>query len=258
MSALRKLQKDFMEYLTDSVPAIIDNVIDQGNIDRDTRLNIYQNAYNVRLKDCIETDHPVLGLYLGDDLFDQMVKGYIGQHPSHYPSLRQFCDQLPDYLRQNEPFQSVPIIAEIATFERILMYAFDAADCHTATEEDLKSLPTEDWPEMKLVFHPSVQVFEGQWNSVECWQALKNEESPPEARKQQTYWIIWRDKERLTQYRNLGVDGYVLYQCFVDHYTLADACELLKEHLPEDQIVLSSVNHLQSWFSLGMVSSLEI
>jgi hypothetical protein len=258
MSELRKLQQDFTQYLTDNAIAIIDKVVDQGNIDRSTRLNIYQNAYNIRLKNCIETDHPMLGLYLGDDLFDQMVTGYIEHYPSHYPSLRQFCDHLPDYLTQHEPFKSFPIIAEIASFERRLMQAFDAADSDTATESELQNLHTEDWPEMKLDFHPSLQIFETHWNSVECWQALKNEEIPPESKKQQAYWIIWRDRERLTQYRNLTVDGFVLYQCFREHYTFADACELLKEHLPEDQIGLSSVNHLQSWFSLGIIRSLEI
>lgn len=258
MTELRKLQQDFTKYLVNSDTDIINQVIEQGNVDRTTRLNIYQNAYNIRLKSCIETDHEMLGLYLGDELFDQMVAEYIRDYPSHYPSLRQFGDQLPEYLRQNEPFKSVPIIAEIAMFERMLMTAFDAADSETCTETELTALPMEQWPDMMLTFHPSVQVFETHWNSVECWQALKNEGTPPEAQQQTAYWIIWRDKERLTQYRNLGVDGFVLYQCFRDHYTFADACELLKEHLPEDQIGMASINHLQAWFNLGIVRSLNV
>ena len=258
MTALRKLQQNFAHYLTDNAGAIIDNIAEQGNIDRASRLNIYQNAYHVRLRECIETDHPILGLYLGDDLFEQMVSSYIRQHPSQYRSLRQFADRLPDYLTKNEPFRSHPIIAEIAAFERRLMDAFDAADCSTATLTDLQSLPAEQWPEMKLAFHPSLQLFESQWNSVECWKALKHEQTPPDACRQQAWWFIWRDRERLTQYRNLTVDGFVLYQCFRDHYTLADACELLKEHLPEEQIGQACLNHLQNWFELGMVSSLNI
>ena len=258
MSELRKLQQDFASYLTDSTTAIIDKVVGQGNVDKTTRLNIYQNAYNIRLKSCIETDHEILGLYLGDDLFDQMVNGYIKNYPSHYSSLRQFGDELPRYLSQNEPFNSHPIIAEIALFERELMNAFDAADSMTSTEKELKDLSAGQWPEMLLDFHPSVRVFETHWNSVECWQALKNETTPPEALEQQAYWIIWRDKDRLTQYRNLGVDGFVLYQCFRDQYSFADACDLLKEHLPEDQIGLASVSHLQAWFNLGMIRSLDV
>lgn len=257
VSELRKLQEDFLTYLTGNTTAIVENVIDQGKIDRQTRLGIYQNAYNVRLKNCIEIDHPMLGLYLGDDLFDLMVTGYIQQHPSRYPSLRQYCNHLPDYLRRNEPFKSYPIIAEIAEFERRLIDAFDAADSCRATETELQSLPAESWPEMKLAFHPSVRVFEAHWNSVECWQALKNEMTPPEARKEEVWWIIWRNRERLTQYRSLAVDGFVLYQCFKDHYTFSDACELLREHLPENQISLASVNHLQSWSSLGIIEAFK-
>jgi hypothetical protein len=254
---LRKLQEDFLAYLIGNGSAIMDNVVEQGDIDRKTRLDIYQNAYNVRLKNCVETDHPMLGLYLGDNLFDQMVKGYIQQHPSCYRSLRQFCNHLPDYLSRTEPFKSHPIIAEIAQFERRLLDAFDAADSNSATETELQRLPTEQWPEMKLTFHPSVYVFEAQWNSVECWQALKNEMIPPEARREESWWIIWRNSERLTQYCSLSVDGFVIYQCFKDHYTFADACELLTEHLPENQIALASVKHLESWFSLGIIESIQ-
>ena len=256
VSELRKLQENFLEYLTESADTIIEDVVDQGNIDRKTRLDIYQNAYNVRLENCIETDHPILGLYLGDNLFRQMVTAYIRQYPSHCPSLRQFCDQLPEFLAKNSPFKSFPVISEIAAFERRLMDAFDAADSCRCRETDLRNLPTEKWPDMKLLFHPGVQVFEAHWNSVECWQALKNEKKPPEACEQRTWWIIWRNRERLTQYRSLTVDGFVLYQCFRDHYTFADACELLKEHLPEDQIGPASVNHLMTWFSLGMIESI--
>ena len=255
MTALRRLQRDFAHYLTTSAGAIFDSVVEQGSIDKATRLHIYQNAYNVRLKDCIETDHPVLGLYLGDQLFEQMVTGYIRQYPSRHRSLRQFGEQLPDYLTRNEPFRSHPVIAEIATFERLLMDAFDAADCPSAMLADLQNLPAEDWPAMRLGFHPSLQVFEARWNSVECWRALKDEQTPPDARRQQAWWMVWRDRERLTQYRHLSEDGFVLYQCFRDHYTFADACELLTEYLPEDQIGLATVDHLQGWFELGLIRS---
>lgn len=253
---LRKLQQEFTHYLTGDSGDVIDYVAEQGNIDRKARLAIYQNAYHVRLRECIETDHPILGRYLGDELFEQMVTGYIRQHPSRYPSLRHFAGLLPDYLTETEPFRSHPIIAEIAAFERRLLDAFDAADSEPAAPEDLQKVPAAAWPAMRLAFHPSTQAFETQWNSVECWRALKNDQAPPDPLRQQNWWIIWRDRQRLTQYRHLGVDGFVLYQCFHDDYTLADACELLTEHLPEEQIGMVTLNHLQTWFSLGIVDSI--
>lgn len=256
MSELRKLQEDFLGYLTGNVDAIMDNVVKQGNIDRKTRLDIYRNAYTARLEDCIETDHPMLGLYLGDDLFKQLSEGYIRRHPSHYTSLRQFCDHLPDYLKENEPFSSYPVTAEIAAFERKLMDAFDAADGDRAMLADLQNLPAEKWPKMKLAFHPSVQLYEARWNSVECWQALKNGREPPEAQEQQAWWLIWRNSDRLTQYRSISIDGFILYRCFKDQYTFADACELLREHLPENLIGPTSVDYLSAWFNLGIIGSI--
>lgn len=185
MIGLRKLQRDFAQYLTADAGPLIDSVAEQGNIDRATRLNIYQNAYHVRLRECIETDHPMLGLYLGDELFEQMIMGYIRRHPSRYPSLRQFGMRLPEFLAQTWPFCSHPIIAEIASFERRLMDAFDAADSSLATLGDLQKLPAEQWPDLRLAFHPSLGLFEARWNSVESWRALKHEQTPPEARRQQ-------------------------------------------------------------------------
>ena len=257
MTALRRLQQDFADYLTTGSTAVIDKVVAQGNVDRSIRLQIYQNAYNVRLRNCIETDHPMLGLYLGDDLFELMVTGYIRQYPSHYPSLRHFANRLPEYLQVNEPFRSHPVIAEIASFERRLMDAFDAPDAATATTVELQQLPAQQWPRMRLGFHPSLQLFTTDWNSVECWQALKNESTPPGPHQQQACWFIWRDRERLTQYRNLSTDALVLYNCFKDDYTLADACELLKEHLPQEHIGPATVDHLLSWFELGIIGSIN-
>ncbi len=128
MPKLKELQDHFSNYLLSINDDIADLVIDQGALDRYSRLDIYKNAYIVRLTKCIESDHPILSVYLGDELFENLANGYVAEHPSIYTSLRQYGDHLPDYLSQHEPFKSVPILTEMATFERRMMSAFDAAD----------------------------------------------------------------------------------------------------------------------------------
>ena len=118
--SLRQLQHAFMDYLnTGETASLQPQIVAQGKVATDTRMAIYRNAYRIRLTETIETDHEVLGLYLGDDLFDQMARGYIQQHPSTVPSLRDFCDALPAFLTQQMPFSEHPILADIAAFERI-------------------------------------------------------------------------------------------------------------------------------------------
>ena len=82
MSALRDLQLGFMSFLQAQDGDFSDLVIGDETLDTATRLEIYRNAYTTRLKKSIETDHPVLGVYLGDDLFDRLVSGYIALYPS--------------------------------------------------------------------------------------------------------------------------------------------------------------------------------
>ena len=78
---LASLQQQLINYLVDDDPSVTDKIMEQitehGNITRDVRLHIYKNAYQARLKETIDNDHQMLGFFLGDDLFDQMVSGYI-------------------------------------------------------------------------------------------------------------------------------------------------------------------------------------
>lgn len=247
-----------MQYLAHSHSDIIHHIADQGSVDKNKRMNIYRNAYFMRLKETIENDYEQLGFYLGDDLFDEMAKGYIQQHPSHYTSLRNFCDNLPAYLRQTEPFKSNLIITEIAQFESLLIDTFDTEDSDTVNEQELQALAAECWPGLRLTFHPSVTLFRSSWNSVESWQAIKDKKAPPVAMEQDVDWLIWRDTELITQYCSLGVEGLILYNCFNDSYCFAEACELLLEHLPEEQIAGCAVEHLKKWLGTGIVASYSV
>lgn len=258
VSTLRRLQKNFVRYLTHHDPNIINDIVEQGSIDKETRMNIYQNAYVMRLKETIEQDYENLGFYLGDDLFDEMVNGYINQCPSQYTSLRNYCDNLPGYLEQTEPFKSNPIIAEIAQFESLLIDTFDTEDSDVVTEQELQILSAEHWPRLRLTFHPSVTLFNARWNSVESWQAIKDKKVPPVAKEQNVDWLIWRDPYLITQYCSLGVEGAALYNCFNDNYPFVEACELLLEYFPEEQIAGCVFEYLKKWLKTGVVACYSI
>ena len=84
MPALSELQRQFSDYLFSRTDDISTYVIDDGKLNKKIRSDIYKNAYIIRLKKCIETDHPMLCKYLGDDLFEKMANGYINSYPSHF------------------------------------------------------------------------------------------------------------------------------------------------------------------------------
>jgi hypothetical protein len=255
VSALRELQLGFMSFLQSQDGDFSDFVIGDETLDTATRLEIYRNAYTTRLKKSIETDHPVLGVYLGDDLFDRLVSGYIASHPSDYSSLREFGESLPDYLACTVPFSDNLILAEIAEFERRLLFAFDAGDTKCTRLGDLQAIAPQDWPDLHVVLHPSVCIFTALWNSVESWQAMRAENAPPAATDNRARrWLIWRGNDRLTQFRPLAVEGEVVFSVLAKGGSFSEACESLLDILPEERISTVAAECLLQWVGDGVIS----
>lgn len=255
--ALAELQKHFLAYLQGSDQVqFSDYILTQGEISDEQRLAIYRNAYRIRLKDVILVDHPVLSAYIGDIWFDKMTDEYINIHPSQYYSLRQFADHLPQYLNHHAPFLDHPQIGELARFERLLLTAFDAADAERATTEELSTLSPTLWPSLTLRFHPSVQLFQSEWNVPLIWKAIKNEQDPPIAIKEKCHWLIWRNTERLTEFHRIDDVSLTLFENFNQGYDLAYNCEQILALMIEDDVSSRVVSDLLGWLSNGLIHAL--
>lgn len=253
--SLAALQQQMIGYLMDDEQQITEQIAEQGGIDCAARLHIYQNAYQMRLKETIENDHQQLGIYLGDDLFDQMVAGYIKAYPSNNTSLRHYADLLPKFLAENLPFKNYPIISELAHFERLLMIAFDAADTERFSREILLNMPHEQWPSLVFRFHPSVQLAHFNFSTVETWQALKQEQAPEAPVAQKNIWLLWRNHERLTQFRSLDLQEFTLIDMVLKGNSFADLCEYLLVSSNEEDISQLALNYLLSWIDEGLFAN---
>ena len=254
MNELREIQVEFLDYLLNQNYEVAAHIVEDDRIDITTRLNIYENAYRLRLKGTIETDHEVLGKYLGDELFERMAEGYIKYQPSSYSSLRHFCSALPAYLKNTPPFSEHPILSELAGFEQHLLFAFDAAECKRCDLHDLQIIAAEKWPDMKLRFHPSMQIFHADWNSVESWQAIRSEKVPPTAAQQKnSYWILWRSIERITEFRSLATDEHAMISAFLKGLSFSEICEELLEWHKAENVSIAAVNYLKDWINKGLV-----
>lgn len=255
-STLRVRQQQMMSALLTGNAAITEHIAGDHNLSAQQRLSIYQSGYRLRLREVIDNDHPVLGTYLGDDLFEQMVNGYIEAVPSQYRSLRHYCDPLPDYLDSDAFFSQHPHISELARFERCLLSSFDAPDRNNASIATLQQIPPENWPQIQLRFHPSLQLFSSQYNAVGIWQALKGEQTPPAPVRQPSCWVIWRNAERLTEFRSVTRLEQELIHCFFQGETFSTAAEITVAEVGEETAAAELFNTLCRWLDMGWIHQL--
>lgn len=257
---LTNLQQRFQQHLlTPEADLLIDVVATTPRVPRATRLQIYSNAYRERLVEAMDSDYHQLHVFLGDDAFTQLIYAYLKTHPSRQPLLRWFGAQLPEFLRQTQPYCRHAELAELAEFEWALCHAFDAAEGPVANLEQLRTLAPENLAGLTLSFHPSLQELSLHCKAPVVWQALnENPLAPPpsfewplEART----WLVWRQALRL-MFRPAADDEAWAIGSFRSGQTFDQFCEGLCRWHVEDQVPQRGVTLLQQWLNEELVAGL--
>lgn len=253
MSALAALQKDFLRALT-GAPSRVSAALDGGRgIDAALGLQIYVHAYSARLREALENDHAILSRYLGDELWQALVTGYIAAHPSQQTSLRYFGEAVPEFLRTSSAFKGHPVLAELAAFERSLLDSFDAAEAPIASWQDLLDTAPSCWPQLRPGFAPSLCRLHLRLNTVEIWLALKADCRPPAVAKLAGDWVIWRDAEQVTRFRSLDLQEAVLLDHFLAGGDFAGGCEQLQRWHPASDVPALALQALGRWCGEGWI-----
>jgi len=259
MSNLQTLQHGFIDYLLGNPSNIAQHIQSTPNLSADKRLNIYAYAYKARLKEAIGTDYEQLHSYLGDEQFDQLLERYIEKHPSKETSLRYYSINISTLLRDEKPFNNLPILAEIADIEAAFANSFDAADSTILTINDLATLPETAWETLSFELHSSLQLLSYNYNSFAVWKALSDEQTPPDTIEFETpeTWLMWRDSQLITRYRPIVNEEATALSFARQGQSFPAICEALLDYFPEDDVPIKAITFLQTWIQEGLVSNLK-
>lgn len=267
MNQLAKLQHTFQDkVLKPDQPTSISWVSASGRAAPETQLSIYSYAYRARLKEVLANDYHAILMAIGDDHFNQLADNYIEAHPSHYFSLRDFGSHLPNFIsgliQQHEdqeiPWKEIPWLYELALFEWNLGQAFDAADISLFREQDMISISPESWPELRFTLHPSVLRLNFEWNIVEMWQAL-TDDNPTEVtaiHEASSPWLIWRE-QLITRFRSMQTEEQIAFDKLKEGGNFNEICEALATAMSENEVPMYAASLLKSWIAQGLISGAQ-
>lgn len=215
-----------------------------------TRLGIYQGAYRSRLAEALRANYPMFHLVLGDEDFACLAGEFIASCPSRRPSIRWFGERLEGFLAERQDLLPHPALLDLVRLEWALCLAFDAADLQALTSEDLAGLAAEDWPQLRLVLHPSASLVSLKWEVEPIWQALKadaNSQTSPPAELDHMI-VVWR-KDLSPHWRSVSPMEASCVQAIREGKDFAFLCEGAAQFVDPQQAAADVVGLLQLWLA---------
>jgi len=258
--ALAQLQGQFQGYVLGAQPGIEAVVIGNDRGDARTRLDVYADAYRLRLLEVLGNDYEALRLFLGADKFEQLGRAYIEAHPSDTPSVRWFGRHLADFLRNAAGYAARPVLGELAAFEWSKGEVFDAPDDEPLLIEAIAAVSPESWPEMRLLPHSSLRRLDLRWNVPAISLACEKQEKVPKARAkaQAVPWLLWRDAALDIRWRALGADEAAAIDAMRAGRSFGELCELLCEWVEPEQAAMHAAGLLKRWVVDRLIADLEV
>jgi len=199
---LAELQNDFQRALFDTQCKGADWISESARgLSARQRLDIYYNAYRLRLVDVLLDTFEHTAIYLGDDWFNQLAMDFVQLHPSTCKNIGLYGRGFPGFLVEQLPEDKE--VSELATMDWKLRRAFDGADSAVMTLDDLQHFASEESICLQPV--PTLTRCKQYFNTLEIWNAINQDQTPPEvgALPEHIELLIWR-KGHSPHFRSLS------------------------------------------------------
>lgn len=254
MSNLKTLQQQFQNFLIQDDQTIVASIKSTPTFNVQDRLAVYSDAYYLRLVDILAKEFPRLKKFCGEEKFDEAAFRYLDQHPSQHYSLYRFANHFSRFLKTY--FNGEPIIAELAVFERALSDVLLAGNGQRISFQALLDLSPEQWPAMKLILHPAVQVIALTFNVPDIWRALNTEQALPEVKSSPSHYLIWRFHQQ-PYFAAITPEQSRIFTAIQRGDCFAEICEGLIGHLEEEKIGEFVAGVLQQWLTNGIFTQVQ-
>lgn len=250
MTTLADTQQQLFHYLQGKASNIDALVTGKSSLDTQRRLNIYREAYQLRLHDNLCKQFPVLRAYLRGPAFEQLAQAYLQAHPPTHFAIRCYGEHLAAFLRD---YDARAYVAELAELEWSLMAMLDQTPTYPVlTTQDLAQLAPERLSDSRFTLqsHWCLRLFH--YGTPPWRDALQKnaKASPPQPLAAPIYYALWRQGYQ-SYYRALSALEAQLAQALQQGQSFAELCELAAADVEPSQAAQWVVQTLLTWIQDG-------
>jgi len=259
MSTLIQLQRDFQDYVYGSNDGMLAYVVGDAKLTAEERLNVYAEAYRLRLTEVLANEFPGLKMLASERGFEVLADDYIKSSPSSQFNVRWYGAGLVDFLSSAEPWGKDPALAEMAAWEDAMSLVFDARDESTVTVADISAVAPTDWPAMIPVLQHALRCVSLHWNVAAIRKAVDEMAVIPTlgALEISECRLVWR-KELTVYHRALEPDEAWAIQALDGNLCFGELCDGLCRWHDEEAVPFRAAALLRRWVEDGLLSEFRL
>jgi len=254
-TGLKLWQAQFKHYLFSGAneAQLANAIADPTGVGAVTRLDVYRNAYYIRLQEALAHDFPALLAVLGDEAFGHQMANYLRSCPSTSPSLRQLGQPLSDWFRKSDKHA----LSDLAALEWAVLAAFDAADVSPLDADDLAMISPGHWNQLRFELQPALSLLQTQSNSHELWAAHRDKRAiPPVRSTTPQHLAIWRIPESPI-IRLLSKQAFLSLNSLECGSTFGDICVRLTAQESVEDVPTVAAQLLLEFVSNGWITAVS-
>jgi len=164
---LKKLQSEFSDFVMHgrNEDRLIEQLCAPKSRHSVQGLDVYRDAYFIRLEAALAHDFPACERILGQEEFARLAGDYVVAQPSVSPSLRDLGKGFADWLRVH----TGAAIADLAEIEWAVMRVFDGPDCVPVDSASMEQFAPEDWASLSVELVPTLTLLSQTSNADDVW-----------------------------------------------------------------------------------------
>jgi uncharacterized protein (UPF0276 family) len=227
----------------------------------DEGLNVYNNAYFLRLKDCLADTHRSLYHVCQEQGFRHLLVAYLEAYPPAHADINKLSHALPEFLKSSSTKISwdygVPLSAlgDLAAYEAAHLAAFTAADVEKILQpDDILRIPEQQWPSLRFKFVPCLRLLSLDFDVVPAVHAIRDGNPPSKPKLLANYWMIYRDYDGDSQEEAIDAREYHFLRSIASGQSFGEACELLSACSGEHEAIESAAHWLFRLVHLGLIA----